>query len=347
MIDYSNTIIQFLAVHEVGNQTNEEELRLSKDIIETRDEKMTDLLHKYFLTSFVSHELYKFTFSNDDFTLNPLYSFAVDIFNDTESFFTNSVNIAKHLYQTAVHPQIKSGDLFVVLFSNIMVEEEKTNAIGIFKSENRQEFLKLDKSNKEFIIKYDDGINISKLDKGCLIYNLKKDKGFMVSIVDKSNRLTEAQYWKDTFLNLKPCSDDFQYTKEFMNIAKNFVAKQLKEEFEVSRTDQIDLLNKSVEYFKSNETFNKEDFEEQIFQNEEVIKSFRNFDEAYRHENDIEIKSNFEISEQAVKKQAKVFKSVLKLDKNFHIYIHGDRNLIEQGADSNGKYYKIYFEKEQ
>ena len=48
-----------------------------------------------------------------------------------------------------------------------------------------------------------------------------------------------------------------------------------------------------------------------------------------------------------MKKQAKIFKSVLKLDNNFHIYIHGKRELIEQGVDPNGrKFYKIYYEEE-
>ena len=48
-----------------------------------------------------------------------------------------------------------------------------------------------------------------------------------------------------------------------------------------------------------------------------------------------------------MKKQARVFKSVLKLDKNFHIYIHGDRNRIERGVDEQGrKYYKIYYDQE-
>jgi hypothetical protein len=33
--------------------------------------------------------------------------------------------------------------------------------------------------------------------------------------------------------------------------------------------------------------------------------------------------------------------------KNFHIYIHGNNELIRQGVDSDGrKYYKIYFETE-
>jgi REP element-mobilizing transposase RayT len=47
-----------------------------------------------------------------------------------------------------------------------------------------------------------------------------------------------------------------------------------------------------------------------------------------------------------LKKQARALKSVIKLDKNFHIYIHGNRNLIEQGTDENGKFYKIYYKEE-
>lgn len=45
---------------------------------------------------------------------------------------------------------------------------------------------------------------------------------------------------------------------------------------------------------------------------------------------------------------ASSFKSVLKLDKNFSVYIHGNRDYIEQGYDEErGKnYYKLYYENE-
>ena len=78
-----------------------------------------------------------------------------------------------------------------------------------------------------------------------------------------------------------------------------------------------------------------------------MIDSFRKFDQTYRDENEIELPDSFEISKQAVKKQAKIFKSVLKLDTNFHVYIHGRRDMIEQGIDENGrKFYKIFYENE-
>ena len=64
--------------------------------------------------------------------------------------------------------------------------------------------------------------------------------------------------------------------------------------------------------------------------------------------NEIELPDRFDISTQAVKKQNRVFKSVLKLDKNFHVYIHGDKSLIERGYDekTGKKFYKIYYDEE-
>ena len=57
----------------------------------------------------------------------------------------------------------------------------------------------------------------------------------------------------------------------------------------------------------------------------------------------------FDISSPAVKKQQKVFKSILKLDRNFHVYIHGNREMIERGYDEERSmnYYKLYFEEEK
>ena len=60
----------------------------------------------------------------------------------------------------------------------------------------------------------------------------------------------------------------------------------------------------------------------------------------------MKLADDFDISDSAVKKQARTLKSVIKLDKNFHIYIHGNRNLIEQGEDKNGKFYKVYYHEE-
>lgn len=348
MLDFTNCNINNVIAHQVGNQTNDEELILSTILLNTEDSRLRELLIKYFLNPFKdTEELYSFSFSDGDFTLNPLYQYSNSIFSNDVTFKEKSRSIAKLLYQIALHPQIKSGDLFVATFENISIDGQMVNALGLFKSENRQEFLKLNKNLKQFSLKYDDGINVDKLDKGCLIFNIENENGYKLCIVDKSNKSSEARYWIDLFLNVNHIKTNYHQTNQFLGITKQFITKKLDEQFEFSKADKIGILNRSVDYFKKHEAFDKNEFEGEVFGDSTVIESFRKFNQIYRQENKVQLSDNFEISAQAVKKQARVFKSVLKLDKNFDIYIHGNKELIEQGTDENGrKYYKIYYENE-
>ena len=152
----------------------------------------------------------------------------------------------------------------------------------------------------------------------------------------------------DDFLKITSVKNEYNQTNTFLGITKQFLTKQLVNELELPKSEQIDLLNRSVDYFKTHEKFNKDEFERSVFSDEKIIESFRNFDEVFRRENEIELNDKFEISSTAVKKQARAFKRVLKLDENFDIYIKGDKKLIEKGVDSDGrKYYKIYYNEEK
>lgn len=345
-LDNIETIHQ-LSVHHVGNKNNGDDIHISKETVDISDEKLHDLMLNFFLTPFGAPEFFNFTFTNQDFKLNPLYIYATQILDNTNDFHLNTISIAKHLFEVSNHPLIKAGDLFIAHFHNLFIDNETVNAVGIFKSENRQSFIKVNENKNQFNLQYEDGINIEKLDKGCLILNSEKEAGYKVCIVDKSNKGGEAQFWRDSFLMLRTRNDDFHQTKDFLNITKNYVTKQLAEDFEIDKTDQIELLNRSMAYFKNHDNYEKETFEQEVFQQPEIIQSFRKYDENYRNNNDIQIADNFEIDNQALKKQAKVFKSILKLDKNFHIYIHGNKEMIEKGQEKDGrKYYKIYYHNE-
>lgn len=347
MIDHSNTELDSVILHFIGNPNTGEELLLSKNTLDISNAEIELMLFKYFLSAFTQPEYFSFTFSTNDFRLNPMYQLVQACFENKNQFVEASHNIAKYLHSVSTHPQIKSGELFVSYFTKVQLEGEECDMIGIFKAESKQSLLKLNRSKTDYSLECIEGINIDKLDKACLIFNLKSEDGFRICLLDRSNKAAEAQFWKDSFLQVKACSDDYQHTKEFLNITKQFVTQKLDEEFEVTKADKIDLLNRSVAYFKTHDSFVKEDFEEQVLQDSEVIKSFRSFDQHYREENEIELQDSFEISNQAVKKQARIFKSVLKLDKNFHIYIHGNRNMIEQGVEKDGrKFYKIYYDEE-
>jgi len=67
MIDYTNSTLEAAAVHSVGNKTNDQELILSKSLLDISSEKIRALLFRYFLSPFTNPEFYTFTFSNEDY----------------------------------------------------------------------------------------------------------------------------------------------------------------------------------------------------------------------------------------------------------------------------------------
>jgi len=346
MFEYTNCNILNVSVHEVGNKTLEQELKLSDKGIDIQDGRLKELLFKFFLSHFNSEETFSFTFSNGDFNLNPVCIYASDIFESKRTFHKNSINLAKHLYESSLHPNIKPGDFYVVYFSNITIDNEQTDAVGLFKSETKDFFLKLVSDSNSYSLNYDDGINIEKMNKGCIIFNTHQEQGYKLSIIDKSNKAGEAQYWKDIFLNTKPFFDDFHHTQNYLSLAKDFVTDRLTTEFEVTKTDQIEYLNRSLDFFKKNEEFNENKFASEVFGDSAVIKSFKNFKQDFQNDNNLDLVDDFAISSPVVKKQSRIFKKVLKLDKNFHIYIHGNGE-IEQGVEGDGrKFYKIYYREE-
>lgn len=334
-----------IIVHKVGNRINQESLILSQDVLQL-DEEMTEILEDFFLRSFKSEEQYRF-YSETYLVNNSVYSAAAEIFEDQSRFVEEAENIAQHLYDISENPRVQSGELFIVYFEGEEnADGKKIDSIGLFKTENKNPFLKIFSQGETFDIEKDYGIGLSKLDKGALIYNSDKETGFAVSIVD-NNKNGDADYWFENFLKVKQRDDEYFHTQETLSVYKNFITQQLPQEFEVSKADQADFLNKSISFFKDKETFTYDEFTQEVLEDKNVIESFSNFKSDYEQEMQVSISEDFAISEAAVKKQSRGFKSVIKLDKNFHIYVHGDRKMIETGQDDKGKYYRLYFEEEK
>ena len=337
------SVIQNMALHFVGNKQADDGVLCSKSLLDTNDE-MRNILHEYFLQVFLAEEQFHFIHENE-LKFNEVYSIVSDIFDDPESLYINSVKLAKHLYEKSDHPKIKAGEFYVVHFTDCTIAGEHCDAVGLFKSENKDTFLRVWTSMDGLDLTPEQGINTKKLDKGCLIYNVERENGYLVTIVDNTNR-SDAHFWTDEFLHVFQKANEYFHTNTVLSLTKNFVTKELPQQFEVSKADQADLLNRSVAFFKEKETFDMDEFVNEVIEQPAVIESFHKFKDNYAQREDIEIADSFEINGAAVKKQARAFKSVIKLDKNFHIYIHGDRDLIEQGEDERGKFYKVYYNKE-
>ncbi|HOB23881.1 MAG TPA: nucleoid-associated protein [Kaistella sp.] len=334
-----------IIVHKVGNKINQESLILSQEELKLEDD-MKELLQDFFLKNFKSEEQFRF-YSDSYLVNNPVYSSVSEIFEDKNKFVWESENLAKHLYEITENPRVQSGELFIVYFEGEEnADGNKIDSIGIFKTENKAPFLKIFPQNESFEIEKDYGIGLSKLDKGALIYNTGRETGYAVSVID-NNKNGDIYYWFEDFLKVKQRDDEYFHTQETLAVYKDFITKQLPTEFEVSKADQADFLNKSINFFKEKEKFDFEEFTNEVLEDKNVIESFSNFKSDYENDMQVSISEDFAINEAAVKKQSRGFKSVIKLDKNFHIYVHGDRKMIETGQDEKGKYYRLYFEEEK
>jgi len=339
--------LQQVIVHKVGNPSRGEELKLSVNPLTLNDDIVRGLLTRYFLSAFNENELYRFTHLSD-VEMNEVYRYVRAIFEDRDSFIQQAALLAQFLYSKSTHVKVKEGELYVVLFDEVPFENDFVRAVGIFKSETKETFLKVFQHGQSWEVIQEEGVNINKLDKGCLIFNTNTVDGYKVCVVDATNKQNDAQYWVTDFLQVEPYADSYHHTDKYLSLCKSFITNEYPEKFDVSKSDQIDMLNRSMEYFKSKEQFSLQEFATEVIHHQEVVDTFMDYKKNFESSKNFEIEDEFAIHVSAVKKQQRVFKTVLKLDKNFHIYIHGRRDLIEKGVDemTGKKYYKIYFDEE-
>jgi hypothetical protein len=338
-------VLKKLIIHYVGSKNNLDPLFISGEALELEEEDLL-VLQESFLSRFRNiHEHYSFHHASS-LQYNEVYQYSNGIFNDSP-FEEASASIARHLYEQSTHPRVKGGELYVAYLEGLPVDGHMHKAIGLFKTETKSIFLDVKQQSKRMDLQMKEGVEINKMDKGCLIINSKADGGYDVLVFDNQSRGEEAQYWKEKFLNLVPRKDEFHQTAHFLTLTNQFITGELETEHNIDRTEQVELLHRSLDYFKSNDNFEIESFQKEVFQNDEMIESFRRFGSRYVEQTDYDLAAKFDISTDAVKKQGRIFKSVLKLDRNFHIYIHGRTDMIERGTDSDGrKFYKIYYQDE-
>lgn len=347
MIHSEETSIQSIVLHKVGNKSAEEGVNLSNEPLQLSN-SVRDLLLHYFVSPFKTEEYYRFH-HDSGLHMNEVFSFVSSIFDEPESLVDHSADLAKHLYEQSTHPKVKSGEFYVVYFRDMQLEGEVLDAVGIFKSESKETYLKVYPSGENYEIQSDSGININKLDKGCVIFNTEQDLGYVVAAVDNLNRNSDARYWFDEFLKVRQREDNYYQTETAIAMCKQFVTKKMPDEFDLDKADQAEILNDSAAYFKENENFDMKDFAEQVIRQPEVVESFLGYKADFEENNELELADSFDISDEAVKKKSRNLRSVIKLDKNFHVYIHGKRDRVKKGIDpeTGMNYYQLLYENEE
>lgn len=343
MIDFKEARLTHLVVHKVGNKSRGEGVIASRSLYELDEEKQL-VLESYFLNTFKAEEFFRFT-HDASLDLNEVYSYCTRIFSG-DDLLVQSVHILNHLYLQTAHPNIRQGELYVARFSNCIVEGVALDAIGIFKSENKEAFLRFGESANTLEMRIEQGVSTKRLDKGCLIFNTYAEDGYSAMLVDHIS--DEAQYWKDHFLRIERIQDNSFQTDAYLNLAREFCQEVIAQGED--KKEQVLFLNKSLNYFANNESFDPEAFREEVIENPEYKEKFDQYRLTYEEEQGLEHEAEFSISRYAVKNQRKHFRNLIKLDTQIHILLNTRDaaeagQYLERGFDEERGmyYYKAYF----
>lgn len=344
IVDTALSRIPALAVHYIGNKTQDAELKLSNEL-SGMDGETENLLCKHVAAAFKTPDFFRFELEAED---QAVFELVKEIFHDQEQLLANSRLLAERLFHSMGQPNIRSGELLIFKMENVKVGNESRPALAIFKSERKQPFLFSEESEGKLELFSFKGIDPSKVDKACLILNKDAEDGYQILALDAINKSEEARYWISDFLQLQRRSTEFSKTRKILEITKEFIETESEaEEAPLPKLESAGMMNRSMAYFSESDEFTYDKFSEVVFGDASAGSRFREF--AQKSEpNDLLLDDNFAISQEAVKKNKKFFKHVLKLDKNFHVYIHGNSDLIERGTDpeTGKKFYKLYFEEE-
>jgi hypothetical protein len=272
------------------------------------------------------------------------------VFKDGETFIENSKNIVNHLYEQSNSAQIKKGDVIVVLIEGIEYKDVLTEAIGVFKVENKIDFFQTYLEDGSFDVAVQQGISTKRIDKGCLILNTTDAEGTVVLSVDNNNY--DAQYWIKNFLSVKFADDKNQHTQSYLELCKEFSEEVIKPEF--GKQEQSQFLANTVDYFKENEMVSIEAFKDELFEEDKHKGMFDDYKKHFETLNEVLIRNNFEVSDVVLKKEKKKIKTTIKLDTHIEIKLDIDApdaasEYLERGFDEEKKmkYYKVYFNEEK
>ena len=350
MINLYPVHIENLSVHRVGNKSKNEGAYLSNDPYPITDE-LLPLLKEFFFKPFREKEENYYQFANEvSVEFNELYTIVSGIFDNPSTIHEASKKITKHLYDQSQHPHIKNGEVYITYLTGLVIDNQKVDGIGIFKSELKHDFLQFEEKNENLEIILQQGINLKKLDKGCIIFNTERETGYKILSTD-SNKY-DTKYWLEHFLGIDALADENFFTKKYLQLCQNF-AKDVVFPAE-DKKEEVMFMNRSMNYFAKNDNFEETNFLNDVIENPELIPEFKHYKTEKAPKYQIEDVTEFPISNTAVTASRKKIKNTIALDTNIQIkmdFINPEsaEKFVEKGWDEEKQmyYYLVYFNKEE
>lgn len=355
MINLYNAEIFSLSLHRVGNKSRNEKMFISETPFKITDEMMP-LLKEFFLKPFRDKDEIYYKFSHEvDLEYNEIYHVVKQMFagGDTPApgiIHEQSKRVVRHLFEQSNHPHIKNGEVYVAYFRNVDIHNNRTDAVGIFKSEILSDYLQFSESGKSLEMHLRNGIALDRMDKGCLIFKIEKEDGYRIMTVD-GNRY-DARYWLEHFLSVDPVIDDIYLTKQYMKFANEFGKTVI---FPAEdKKEEVLFKNRVANFFGKNDVFEEEAFISEVIDNPDLVTEFRQFRIDKGAKYSLEDVVQFDIANEAVADGRKVLKNEISLDTNITIkldFINPEsmEKFVEKGWDEERQmyYYLVYFNKEQ
>lgn len=346
MINLFNTSIESISIHRVGNKSRKEDIFLSNQPYRLNDE-ITPLLKEYFFKPFRDMEENYFQFAHDvHLDYNDMFNYAKTAFaTGGNNMHGISTKITQHLFDQSNHPHIKSGEVYVLYLKGVTIDNTPVDAIGIFKSEIKSDFIQFRENHDYLQMILQQGIGLNKIDKGAIIFNYKADEGYKILCVDQNKY--DARYWLEHFLSVDACHDENFLTKKYLKFCQDF-AKDVVQPAE-DKKEEVMFMNRAVNYFAKNDEFEETKFVNEVIDNPDLIPEFKSYKEEKAPKYSIEDVSTFPISNSAVTDARKKIKNIIRLDTGIEIKINIinpelAEKAIECGWDEDRQeyYYLVY-----
>ncbi|MGL5042794.1 MAG: nucleoid-associated protein [Culicoidibacterales bacterium] len=343
MYDLTYAKVEKLVVHHVGAVAQEEGYFLSKNVISDISEIFNEQLQEIFLAVFSKNDIYHFTHENE-LKFNQLHVYAHNIFADAANFLEYSEGIVRNLYAVSGHPNIKSGDLWVIHLSNCVFDGSTTDAVGIFKVEDKDFFIKNDFVVDEFSVSSDSGITRKNVEKGCLIFDAQFALGHRVLTIDRLNR-QDSLYWKESFLNIRKLEDEKFMAENFAKMFSKYVANA-----DEGFLDKAVVVKATTQYLEEAKELNVASFIHDNFDNPEQEVIFKQVFEKYEQANGITFPDTISLEDEVRQKLTTKMRKIVKLSPEISIVIKDleqlDESYIEKGFDEvkGKKFIKVYYD---
>lgn len=350
MLDFTRSDMGHLIHHYVGNKGLGGPLDLSLAETNLQDDLTKTQLMNFLTQNFKSDIVYEFRKKDpDQVSLYSVQDYCQRLFynKNQESFSSFSRSIAEHLYNQTMHPKIPGGTMYLAYFKDVVSDGEMVDAIGIFKKEEDEQFLKPEIKEGYAVIESEYGQSIDKLEKGVIILNTAENDGYKIHVFDKGKKVKDiAFYWLEDFLSIKLKDTPYYQTSHQIMQILSFCDEVLTTENNVAIMDKKMVENKTINFFTAREKFNPEEFNKDVLLGQaELVDSYKTHKEAYQKNYQMTLKDDFDISQTAVKEKAKYASTTIHLDKNFEVKIKSRYDLMDQGFDEEKglKYIKLWY----